>query len=82
MGITHPKLPEFKNDFEYGRNGCYDYRTFVFASETIDGFGKSAPITMLNAHAPEFVCDANGDWYMLSVFYPENGISAFKIKWV
>lgn len=65
-----------------GRNGCYDYRTFVFASETIDGFGKSAPITMLNAHAPEFVCDANGDWYMLSVFYPENGISAVKIKWV
>ena len=62
------------------RNGCYDNRTYVFASETIDGFEGLAPITMLEGHAPEFVVDGD-DTYILSAFYPENGICAAKIKW-
>jgi len=63
-----------------GRNGMYDNRTYVFASETIDGFEGIAPLTMLEGHAPEFVTDGD-DTYILSVFYPENGINAAKIEW-
>ncbi len=64
-----------------GRNGCYDNRTFVFAAETLDGFEGTAPIAMLDAHAPEIVCDG-GKYYILSVFYPENGISAAELAFV
>lgn len=64
-----------------GRNGCYDERTFVFAAESIDGFKDGhAPLTMLRAHAPEFVSDASGD-YILSVFYPQNGVNAARLIW-
>lgn len=64
-----------------GRNGAYDERTFVFASDTIDGLKDTAPVTVLDAHAPEIVEDTDGTSYLLSVFYPENGISAVKLKW-
>ena len=64
-----------------GKNGDYDERTFVYASETIDGFDSGAPVTMLRAHAPEIVKDTDGVYYILSVFYPENGISAAKLAW-
>ncbi len=64
-----------------GNNGDYDERTFVYASETIEGLDRGAPITMLRAHAPEIVKDADGQYYILSVFYPENGISAAKLSW-
>ncbi len=63
------------------RGGCYDHRTMVFAGETFEELFSSAPITMLNAHAPELVFDEDGDAYLLSVYYPENGISAVKLKW-
>lgn len=64
-----------------GRNGAYDERTFVFAADTLEGLKNTAPITMLDAHAPEVVRDDDGTYYLLSVFYPENGISAVKLKW-
>lgn len=64
-----------------GNNGDYDERTFVYASETIEGIDKGAPITMLRAHAPEIVKDSDGTYYILSVFYPQNGISAAKLIW-
>jgi hypothetical protein len=64
-----------------GRCGCYDNRTFVFASDTIDGLADTAPIAMLPGHAPEIITDDSGS-YLLSVYYPENGISAAKIDWV
>ena len=64
-----------------GENGCYDNRTLVFASKTIEGFRNTAPITMIKAHAPEIVTDSNGDTYILSVFYPENGVNAAKLIW-
>ena len=63
-----------------GQNGCYDNRTFVFASETLGGFDGKLPITMIKGHAPEIVCE-NGDYYIFSVFYPENGLNVAKIKW-
>lgn len=64
------------------RNSCYDNRTLVFAGETIDELGEFAPVTMLKAHAPETVTDSDGDSYLLSAYYPHNGISAVKLKWV
>ncbi len=65
-----------------GTNSCYDNRTFVFAGKTIESFSQNyAPLNILFAHAPEFICDSDGTYYMLSVFYPENGISAIKLKW-
>lgn len=65
-----------------GRNGCYDNRTFVFAGHTLAELYNAAPITVLQAHAPEIVTDTDGTDYLLSVFYPHNGISAVKLKWV
>lgn len=65
-----------------GRNSCYDYRTMVFAGETIEELFDFAPITMLKAHAPEIVTDVDGTCYLLSVYYPQNGISAVKLKWI
>ena len=64
-----------------GRCGCYDNRTFVFAAETIDGLKNTAPIAILPAHAPEIITDESGS-YLLSVYYPENGISAARLEWI
>ncbi len=64
-----------------GKNGCYDNRTYVFAAETLEGLEGTAPIAMLDAHAPEIVYDG-GRYFILSVFYPENGISAAEIRFV
>ena len=64
-----------------GRNGSYDNRTFVYAAKSIRELGKYAPIAMLDAHAPEIVFDGE-DYYLLSVFYPENGVSAAKLEFI
>ena len=63
------------------RNGCYDERAFVFAADTLDGLKGVAPLTILPGHAPEIVQGADVD-YILSVFYPENGVSAARLRWV
>lgn len=65
-----------------GRNSCYDYRTLVFAGESLEELFDSAPLTMLKAHAPEVVTDSDGTCYLLSVYCPTNGISAVKLKWI
>lgn len=62
------------------RNGSYDQRTFVFAADTIEGITGTAPIAILDGHAPEIVSDESGDW-ILSVFYPENGVNAAPLGW-
>ena len=63
-----------------GTNGCYDERTYVFASKTLVGFAEATPITMLKGHAPEII-EENGEDYILSVFYPNNGLNIAKIEW-
>lgn len=63
-----------------GQNGCYDNRTYVFASNSLTGFSGKAPIAMLKGHAPEIVSE-NGQDYILSVYYPENGLNIAKIQW-
>lgn len=65
-----------------GKNGSYDERTMVFAAESVEGLKNTAPITMLQAHAPEILCDDNGDYYILSAFYPNNGVSAARLVWL
>ena len=63
-----------------GRNGAFDNRTYVFAAKTLEELYDQAPLTMLPAHAPELVRDTNGDWYLLSAYYPNNGVSAVKLE--
>lgn len=65
-----------------GKNGSYDERTMVFASETIEGLKNTAPVTMLRAHAPEIIKDTDGTYYILSAFYPKNGVCAAKLEWI
>jgi arabinan endo-1,5-alpha-L-arabinosidase len=64
-----------------GLNGSYDNRTFIYASETIDGFDGISPIAMLKGHASEIITDENGDYYILSAFYPQNGVNIAKVEW-
>ncbi len=63
-----------------GQNGCYDSRTYVFASDSLFSFTGKAPITILKGHAPEIICE-NGQDYILSVYYPENGLNIAQIEW-
>ena len=63
-----------------GQNGCYDNRTYVFASETLDGFDGRAPLAMLKGHATELICE-DGEWYIVSVHYTVNGLSIAPIRW-
>ncbi|MBR6765403.1 MAG: family 43 glycosylhydrolase [Clostridia bacterium] len=62
------------------RAGCYDHRSFVFGARTLDGLADTAPLTMLSAHAGEYHFDESGD-YVLSVYYPVNGISVAPLVW-
>jgi beta-fructofuranosidase len=64
-----------------GKNGCYDNRTFVFASENLYGFDKKAPITIISGHATEVFNDGN-EWYIASVYYPKNGINIAKLNFI
>ena len=60
--------------------GAYDHRCFLFGARSIEELAHTAPLTMLPAHAGEIYSDESGD-YLLSVFYPENGISAAPLTW-
>jgi hypothetical protein len=63
-----------------GRAGIYDHRTFLFGARTWEELANSAPLTMLPAHAGEIYSDESGD-YLLSAFYPENGINIAPLRW-
>jgi len=63
-----------------GQNGCYDNRSFVFASKNLYDFTGKTPLTMLPGHAPEIITDG-GNYYIVSVFYPENGLNIARISW-
>jgi sucrose-6-phosphate hydrolase SacC (GH32 family) len=63
-----------------GQNGCYDNRSFVFASKNLYDFTGKTPITMLTGHAPEIIFE-NGNYYIISVYYPENGLNIARISW-
>ena len=63
-----------------GQNGCYDNRTYIFAANSLNEFTGKAPIAMLKGHAPEIISE-NGQDYIVSVYYPQNGLNIAKIMW-
>lgn len=64
-----------------GRGGSYDQRTFVYAADTLFGWTGTAPVAMLEGHAPEILSDETGD-YLVSVAYPGNGLYMAPLEWV
>ena len=60
--------------------GAYQYKTFVYCSEKIDGFQNQEPIAILNAHAPEIFQHEN-EWFISSAEWPNRGISIDKLNW-
>lgn len=63
-----------------GRNGCYDARTFVYASDRLFGWTGTAPVAMLEGHAPE-ILSQDGQDYLCSVAYPDNGLYLAPLEW-
>ena len=61
--------------------GVYDHRCFIFGAKSLEALAYTAPLTMLPAHAGEIYSDESGD-YLLSAFYPANGISAAPLEWI
>jgi len=62
-------------------NGAYDYRTFVYRSPDPLDFRAAPCVAQLPAHAPEVVCDEDGDWYLSSVEWPRRGVSLAPLVW-
>lgn len=62
-------------------NGAYDYRTFVHRSADPLDFRDAPCVAQLPAHAPEVVCDEDGDWYLSSVEWPRRGVSLARLTW-
>ena len=59
----------------------YDYRTFVYVSETPTDFNNTKPIAQLKAHAPEILQDEKGNWFISSADYPRRGINLARLEW-
>ena len=64
-----------------GTNGCYDNRTYIFAADSLHNFTGKAPVGMLKGHAPEIISEGDKD-YIISVFYPSNGLNMAELKWL
>lgn len=63
--------------------GAYTHKTLVYVSDNLMDFGtdKEKQITTLNAHAPEIFQDEEGDWWISSVMYPNEGVQVDKLCW-
>lgn len=57
----------------------YDYRTYVYASNTPTNFNNRAPVAELLAHAPEIIQDEEDDFFISSADYPNSGINLAKL---
>ncbi|WP_157961122.1 family 43 glycosylhydrolase [Lutibacter citreus] len=64
--------------------GAYTHKAYVYLSDDLNDFGtdNEKEITILNAHAPEIFKDENGQWYISSVVYPNEGVNVDKLEWV
>ena len=60
----------------------YDYRTFVYVSDTPLDFNNRKPITQIKAHAPEIIKDEKGNYFISSADYPNRGINIARLKWI
>lgn len=59
----------------------YDYRTFVYASDTPTDFNNREAVAKLKAHAPEIIQDEKGNWFISSADYPSRGINLARLEW-
>lgn len=64
-----------------GDNGPYDNRTLVYRSEDPYNFSTAPLVAELPAHAPEIICDEDGNWFISSAEWPYRGISIAPLKW-
>lgn len=64
-----------------GLNSFYDNRTYVFRSDNPFDFNGKAPVTMLQAHAPEVIQDTDGSWYITTVEWPGRGVWMAPLDW-
>ena len=60
---------------------AYDYRTFVYVSDTPSNFNGREPVALLKAHAPEIIADEDGNYYISSADYPQRGVNVAKLRW-
>ncbi|MFC2111683.1 family 43 glycosylhydrolase [Bacteroidota bacterium] len=61
--------------------GSYDYRSFVYVSDTPTDFNNREPIAQLKAHAPEIIKDEKGNYFISSADYPRRGINLARLDW-
>lgn len=63
--------------------GAYTHKAYVFQSDDIADFGvdHEKEITVLEAHAPEIFQGEDGQWYISSVVYPNDGVQVDKLVW-
>lgn len=59
----------------------YDYRSYVYVSDTPTDFTNREPIAMIKGHAPEIFQDEKGNWFISSADYPQKGISLARLEW-
>ncbi len=59
----------------------YDYRTFVYVSDTPTDFKNRDAITKLKAHAPEIIQDEKGNYFISSADYPKRGVNLARLEW-
>ncbi|WP_146526675.1 glycoside hydrolase family protein [Novipirellula artificiosorum] len=60
----------------------YDYRTFVYASDTPMDFHDRDPVAQLAAHAPEIIQDEEDRYFISSADYPQRGINLARLVWI
>lgn len=59
----------------------YDYRTYVYVSDSPMDFENREPIALLKGHAPEILEDEKGNYFISSADYPRRGINLARLKW-
>ena len=59
----------------------YDYRTYVYTSDTPMNFQNRSPVTELKAHAPEIVQGEKEGYFISSADYPQRGINLARLVW-
>lgn len=77
-GGSGAKLPALYDGHD---PSIYDYRTYVYASDTPTDFNNRSPVTELKAHAPEIIRGEKGDYFISSADYPQRGINLARLVW-
>ena len=59
----------------------YDYRTYVYTSQTPTNFHNRSPVAELAVHAPEIIRGEKGEYFISSADYPQRGINLARLVW-